>query len=122
MLIWCSLHASLQRAFLPPRPENCTLGHPVANVLASPAIQLLSVNEFNVETLLLCALPYHGTNEFVRLAQTLALDAASGWAWMSRMQGSGAALPREVLVNRCVNDPVRCVCMRGEGFPGFGYW
>jgi U3 small nucleolar RNA-associated protein 10 len=62
------------------------------------------VNEFNIEALLLCALPYHGTNEFVRLAQTMVLANAPGWAWLSRMQQSGAALPREVLVQRCVTD------------------
>lgn len=68
------------------------------------------VNEFNVESLLLCALPYHGTNEFVRLVQTLALGSTKqgGWMWLAPIQTSGAALPREVLVKRCVNDAVGC--------------
>ncbi len=62
------------------------------------------VNEFNVEALLLCALPYHATNEFVRLLQTLALDRTAGWAWLARAQAGGASLPRDVLVARCAND------------------
>lgn len=61
-----------------------------------------------MESLLLCALPYHGTNEFVRLVQTLALGSTKqgGWMWLAPIQTSGAALPREVLVKRCVNDAV----------------
>ena len=74
--------------------------------LPRPFIFAPRVNEFNVEALLLCALPYHNTNEFVRLVQTLALDTAPGWAWLTGMQTSGAALTREVLVQRCSNDKV----------------
>ena len=40
----------------------------------------------------------------MRLAQTLALDSAPGWAWLKKLQSSGAALPRAVLVQRCIND------------------
>lgn len=34
----------------------------------------------------------------------MSLDNAKGWAWLARMQSSGASLSRDVLVQRCVND------------------
>jgi U3 small nucleolar RNA-associated protein 10 len=57
---------------------------------------------------MLAALPYHATNEFVRLVQVLRLEGGSNrlWGFLAPMQQSGAALPREVLVQRCVNDRV----------------
>ncbi len=63
------------------------------------------VNERNVDDLMLCALPYHTTNEFVRLVQVLALKG-SKWEWLSPLQDSGASVPRDVLVQRCINDQV----------------
>jgi U3 small nucleolar RNA-associated protein 10 len=64
------------------------------------------INEFHVEAILMSAMPYHSTNEFVRLVQCLTLDNASGWTWLSRMQEHGAAMPRQVLVERSTNDKV----------------
>lgn len=58
-----------------------------------------------MDALLLCALPYHSTNEFVRLVQTLSIGKGL-WSWMTKMQDSGAAMPRELLVKRCINDKV----------------
>lgn len=49
-----------------------------------------------------CALPYHATLQFVRLAQTLKLPGT--WAWLGPMQRSGAPLPRPSLVQRCLTD------------------
>lgn len=63
------------------------------------------VNERNVDALLSASLPYHGTNEFVRLVQTLALGPpGSLWGWLAKMQTTGASLPRELLVQRAAND------------------
>lgn len=66
------------------------------------------MNELNVGELMTCALPYHGTPEFVRLVQTLRLDKGEKglWGWLARMQESGAPMPRELLVQRCLNDKV----------------
>lgn len=52
------------------------------------------------------ALPYHSTNEFVRLVQVMRLEGSRLWGFLAPMQQSGAAMPREVLVQRCVNDRV----------------
>ena len=81
-------------------------------------IRKYKINEHNVHALLSMSLPYHSTNEFVRLVQTLTLSAQGGhslkscWGWLSRMQESGASLPRGVLVQRCLNDKavLRALC------------
>ncbi len=49
-----------------------------------------------------CALPYHATLQFVRLAQTLRLIGP--WEWLAPMQRSGAPVPRASLVQRCLTD------------------
>lgn len=65
--------------------------------------------------LVLCALPFHATNEFVRLVQTLSLKGTP-WEWLTPMQASGAAMPRSVLVTRCSSDPVvlSSICKAAE--------
>ncbi|KAG2446493.1 hypothetical protein HYH02_008484 [Chlamydomonas schloesseri] len=80
--------------------------------LAPPAFKALEylirrykANERNVDALLTAALPYHATNEFVRLVQTLALGPpGSLWGWLAKMQTSGASLPRDLLAQRAAND------------------
>ncbi|PNH06163.1 hypothetical protein TSOC_007476 [Tetrabaena socialis] len=68
-------------------------------------IRRYKANERNVDALLTAALPYHATNEFVRLVQTLAIGVpGSLWGWLAKMQSSGAALPRDLLAQRCAND------------------
>lgn len=86
-------------------------------------IRKYKINENNVHALISMSLPYHSTNEFVRLAQTLTLSGQGGkgcWGWLSRMQESGASLPREVLVQRCINDRavLRALC---EGAKRMGH-
>jgi U3 small nucleolar RNA-associated protein 10 len=73
------------------------------------------VNELNVHDLVLCALPFHATNEFVRLVQTLSFKGTP-WEWLTPMQASGAAMPRSVLVTRCGSDPVvlSSICKAAE--------
>ena len=69
---------------------------------------LCRVNEFNVDALVACGLPYHATNHFVRVVQILHLDQ-SIWRFLSPMQKSGAAMPRTLLVQRCINDQVQFI-------------
>ena len=67
--------------------------------------------------LMVCALPYHATGEFVRLVQIMPLDGTV-WAFLRPMQKSGAPLPRPVLVRRCANDLVStraASCLLGSG-------
>lgn len=56
---------------------------------------------------MLAALPYHETEQFVRLVQALRLEPRSRWAFLEPMQASGAPAPREALVLRCITDRVR---------------
>lgn len=71
---------------------------------------------YNVNELLLCALPYHATPEFARLLVLLQLKGST-WEWLTPGQQSGAPPPREVIVRRCVNDHVsdclqECSCLQ----------
>jgi hypothetical protein len=68
-------------------------------------IVLCRVHVYNVNDLLLCALPYHATPEFARLLVLLQLKG-SAWEWLTPGQQSGAPPPREAIVRRCVNDHV----------------
>jgi U3 small nucleolar RNA-associated protein 10 len=60
---------------------------------------------FNVNELLLCALPYHATPEFARLLVLLQLKGST-WEWLEPGQQSGAPPPRDIIVRRCINDHV----------------
>lgn len=58
-----------------------------------------------MNALIACGLPYHATNHFVRLVQILHLEQTC-WQFLSPMQKTGAAMPRALLVQRCLNDQV----------------
>jgi U3 small nucleolar RNA-associated protein 10 len=81
-------------------------------------IRRFKVNEMNIPALMHAALPYHATNEFVRLVQTLRLDNNNAllFTFLTPMQKSGVALPRELLVQRCLTDRglLRFVCDAGQ--------
>ena len=51
-------------------------------------------------------LPYHATPQFSRLAQICKLDGTL-WVFLSKMQSSGATLPRHALSQMCHEQPVR---------------
>lgn len=81
-------------------------------------IRRFKVNEMNIPALMHAALPYHATNEFVRLVQTLRLDNNNAilFKFIAPMQKSRVALPRELLVQRCLTDRslLRFVCDAGQ--------
>lgn len=56
---------------------------------------------------MLAALPFHETEQFVRLVQILRLPPRGRFAFLEPMQASGAPAPRDVIVLRCVTDRVR---------------
>ncbi|GBF96147.1 hypothetical protein Rsub_08895 [Raphidocelis subcapitata] len=97
--------------------------HLLADHFLSPAtfqvlefcVRRYRVHEHNLPALFAAALPYHSTNEFVRLVQICALKGTI-WEWLSPIQTSGAALPRASLVQRCVRDQavLRFVCKAAE--------
>jgi U3 small nucleolar RNA-associated protein 10 len=56
-----------------------------------------------VEEIILCVLPYHETTLFVRIVKILHLNKTK-WQFLKGVQQTGAAPPRSVLVQRCIND------------------
>lgn len=73
----------------------------------------------NVPALMHAALPYHATNEFVRMVQILHLENTP-FAFLGPMQKNGVALPRELLVQRCLADRslLRFVCDAAQQLGG----
>ncbi|XBI94094.1 hypothetical protein VPH35_030803 [Triticum aestivum] len=61
------------------------------------------VHVYNVDELLLCALPYHDTHAFVRIVQLVNLGN-SKWTFLDGVKSSGAPPPRSVLVQQCIRD------------------
>lgn len=77
---------------------------PAAFKVLEYLIRKFQANERNVVELMYTALPYHATNEFVRLVQTLELERGGIFAFLSPMQETGVAMPRTLLVQRCLTD------------------
>lgn len=61
------------------------------------------VHAYNLDDLLLCALPYHDTHAFVRIVQLVNLGN-SKWTFLDGVKSSGAPPPRSVLVQQCIRD------------------
>ncbi|KAF0894489.1 hypothetical protein E2562_039200 [Oryza meyeriana var. granulata] len=61
------------------------------------------VHVYNLDELLLCALPYHDTHAFVRIVQLINLGN-SKWAFLDAVKSSGAPPPRSVMVQQCIRD------------------
>ncbi|PUZ48302.1 hypothetical protein GQ55_7G235000 [Panicum hallii var. hallii] len=61
------------------------------------------VHVYNLDELLLSALPYHDTHAFVRIVQLVNLGN-SKWAFLDGVKSSGAPPPRSVLVQQCIRD------------------
>ncbi|KAK7276819.1 hypothetical protein RIF29_17965 [Crotalaria pallida] len=61
------------------------------------------VHVYNTEDLILCALPFHDTHEFVRIVQILDTRNTK-WGFLEGVKVSGAAPPRTVIVQQCIRD------------------
>ncbi|KAL5979881.1 hypothetical protein ACLOJK_038993 [Asimina triloba] len=66
-------------------------------------IRRYKVHAYNVDELVLCALPYHDTHAFVRIVQVLELGNKK-WAFLEGIKASGAPPPRNVIVQQCIRD------------------
>ncbi|KAJ4840356.1 hypothetical protein Tsubulata_007625 [Turnera subulata] len=66
-------------------------------------IRRYKVHVYNVEDLILCALPYHDSHAFVRIIQ-LVDTGNSKWKFLDGVKASGAVLPRNVIVQQCIRD------------------
>ena len=63
------------------------------------------VHVFQVDDCLACGLVYHSTAEFQKLLSVLDVKDTS-WQWLSDVQKSQLPFPRDILVKRCLIDPV----------------
>ncbi|CAN1813501.1 Uncharacterized protein At3g06530 [Linum perenne] len=66
-------------------------------------IRRYKIYAYNVEDLILCALPYHDTHVFVRLVQ-LVETRNDKWKFLDGVKASGAPPPRNVIVQQCLRD------------------
>lgn len=66
-------------------------------------IRRYNIHQYNVNDLMRLAMPYHSTPEFVKLAHILQLEGTI-FEFLKPMQSSGALLPRENIVKRCLTD------------------
>ncbi|RKP05884.1 hypothetical protein THASP1DRAFT_19205 [Thamnocephalis sphaerospora] len=63
------------------------------------------VNEFNVNAILACALPFHETPQFAKLASLLRFGDNSIWGFIRNLRRPIRPLAREMLVDQCVREP-----------------
>lgn len=66
-------------------------------------IRRYKIHVYNIEELILCALPYHDTHAFVRIVQLLN-TGNSKWKFLDGVKSSGAPPPRKVIVQQCICD------------------
>ncbi|XP_039278658.1 HEAT repeat-containing protein 1 [Nilaparvata lugens] len=67
-------------------------------------ISRYQVNEYNIDTLLMLALPYYETKLFPRLLQVLRLKTLPSWAWLQPVKREGIPLSKTALFNRASTD------------------
>ncbi|KAK9292213.1 hypothetical protein L1049_020175 [Liquidambar formosana] len=66
-------------------------------------IRRYKIHVYNIEELILCALPYHDTHAFVRIVQLLDMGN-SKWKFLDGVKVTGAPPPRKVIVQQCIRD------------------
>ncbi|MCD7468760.1 hypothetical protein HAX54_007198 [Datura stramonium] len=66
-------------------------------------IRRYKIHIYNIEELILCALPYHDTHVFVRVVQLID-TGNSKWKFLEGVKASGAPLPRKIIVQQCIRD------------------
>lgn len=66
---------------------------------------------YNIDDLLMCTLPYHDSNIFIRVLQILNLSSPkSKWHWLEQVQKAGTHLPCLTMATHAYKD---------EGFLNF---
>jgi U3 small nucleolar RNA-associated protein 10 len=85
---------------------------PAAHKAMEWLVRRFRVQEYNVEAIIRCVLPYHDTKLFVRTIQILDIRQKPEWAWLIPLRKHGVPLPRAVLVRQAKADRVtlRFVC------------
>lgn len=74
-------------------------------------IRRYKIHIYNIEELILCALPYHDTHVFVRVVQLID-TGNSKWKFLEGVKASGAPLPRKIIVQQSIRDfgILECLC------------
>ncbi|XP_015069856.1 uncharacterized protein At3g06530 [Solanum pennellii] len=74
-------------------------------------IRRYKIHIYNIEELILCALPYHDTHVFVRVVQLID-TGNSKWKFLEGVKVSGAPLPRKIIVQQSIRDfgILECLC------------
>ena len=63
------------------------------------------IHLYNVDQLMMCILPYHESNMFIRAVQLLPLEDTTGrWHWLKTVQKHGNKLDRVTLVKQCCKN------------------
>ncbi|CAN8269591.1 unnamed protein product [Cochlearia groenlandica] len=66
-------------------------------------IRRYKIHIYNLDDVVLCALPYHDTHAFVRIVQ-LVSTGNTKWKFLDGVKNSGAPPPRSVIVQQCIRD------------------
>ncbi|XP_074294741.1 uncharacterized protein At3g06530-like [Silene latifolia] len=66
-------------------------------------IRRYKIHVYNIEELILCALPYHDTHVFVRIVQLIDFGGTP-WKFLNGVKASGAPPPRAIIVQQCIRD------------------
>eukprot|EP00242_Pyramimonas_sp_CCMP2087_P007317 CAMPEP_0198207958 /NCGR_PEP_ID=MMETSP1445-20131203/11371_1 /TAXON_ID=36898 /ORGANISM="Pyramimonas sp., Strain CCMP2087" /LENGTH=334 /DNA_ID=CAMNT_0043881175 /DNA_START=175 /DNA_END=1175 /DNA_ORIENTATION=- len=66
-------------------------------------VRRYKIHEYNAEAFLCAVLPYHSTNEFVRVVQIIQVSKLPMWEFLAGVRETGAAPPRSLLVARCMH-------------------
>ena len=87
--------------------------HSAAHKALEFLIRRFEIHKYNVDAVLACVLPYHGTRWFVRMVQLLRLQETC-WKWLQGKQGMSPP-SREAFVSRCRKDArvLKQLCLLG---------
>jgi U3 small nucleolar RNA-associated protein 10 len=62
------------------------------------------IHLYNIDELMMCILPYHETNYFVRAVQMLDIEQSQLWSWLNNNKTSGVVLSSSTLAAHIVHD------------------
>ncbi|KAH8393595.1 HEAT repeat-containing protein 1 homolog [Drosophila serrata] len=76
-------------------------------------LRRFQVHEYNRDQVMALILPYHETNTFVQILQTMRLRSSDAdWFWLRPLQRPGVSLAKTAIVNRAASNPafLRFIC------------
>lgn len=67
-------------------------------------ISRFQINEFNVDSIMECILPYHETKPFLKFVSILAISELSKWIFLKNAAEKKSPITRDLIVERCKSD------------------